>query len=162
MSSDELDPGSGQTAPDGDPEPRLLTADLERLRAATDAITPDERIGDAMMEAVKGAAPAGDPLAAIALATASIDAAPEIGDAIMGRIASVQIAPKDSPHARAAGRDRAHGAPASWTDGVRRAGPVAVGLALVAAAASFLFFLSSQREVDDAVVSSVDSVEVLE
>lgn len=156
-----------------------LDRELERLRAATEAITPEERLGDAVMLAVKGEA-AEDPLASIARRTSGLDAAPEITDAILGRIQGLSIAAVSAegrPEETAASKERssaqrrdlvpqrqprARTAPASWTEGVGRAGPFAIGLGLLAAAASFALFLSSQREVDQAIVSSVDTVEVLE
>lgn len=145
-----------------------LDRELERLRAATEAITPEERLGDAVMLAVKGEA-AEDPLASIARRTSGLDAAPEITDAILGRIQGLSIAAVSrESHAKDAGGTaarrggRAPAAPASWTEGVGRAGPFAIGIGLLAAAASFALFLSSQREVDQAIVSSVDTVEVLE
>lgn len=136
-----------------------LDRELERLRAATEAITPEERLGDAVMLAVKGEA-AEDPLASIARRTSGLDAAPEITDAILGRIQGLSIAQRGDlvPQRQPRGRK----APASWTEGVGRAGPFAIGIGLLAAAASFALFLSSQREVDQAIVSSVDTVEVLE
>ena len=133
-----------------------LDRELERLRAATEAITPEERLGDAVMLAVKGEA-AEDPLASIARRTSGLDAAPEITDAILGRIQGLSIAQRRDLVPRRQPR-----APASWTEGVGRAGPFAIGIGLLAAAASFALFLSSQREVDQAIVSSVDTVEVLE
>ncbi len=136
-----------------------LDRELERLRAATEAITPEERLGDAVMLAVKGEA-AEDPLASIARRTSGLDAAPEITDAILGRIQGLSIAQRRDllPQRQPRGRK----APASWTEGVGRAGPFAIGIGLLAAAASFALFLSSQREVDQAIVSSMDTVEVLE
>ncbi len=126
-----------------------LERDLERLRAATETITPGEGLGDAVIRAVKGAATSEDPLASIARRTSGLDAAPEITDAIFGRIRPLRGAVRPAPTP-------------SWAEGVGRAGPFAVGIALLAAAASFVLFLSSQREVDATIVSSVDTVEVIE
>lgn len=50
----------------------------------------------------------------------------------------------------------------SWLDHVVRTGPIAVGLAALAAAAAFALFVSSQSDVDANMASSVEAVEVLE
>lgn len=117
-----------------------LSRRLERLRAATEEIAPDASFSDAVMRAA--AEEHEDPLASIARRTQGIEPSPSFTDAVV----------RSLPAARAP----------SWTDGVGRAGPVAVALAFVAAAASFALFVSSQRDVDQTIVSSVDSVEVIE
>jgi hypothetical protein len=101
-----------------------------------------------------------DPLAAIAKATAGIEAPEALTDAVIARASRAGAGAKVVPieGARRAAPQR----PASWMDGVTRSGPIALGIAFVAAAASFLFFVTSQGEVDATVVSAVDTVEVIE
>ena len=145
-----------------------LDTELERLRAATDAVGPEDGLTDAILGAVQRAGAARDPLADIAKATAAIDAPEALTSAIVARIADVKARGTDAARAPApviAIEDARRPAPrraGSWMDGVTRSGPIAVGLGIVAAAASFLFFVTSQGEVDATVVSAVDTVEVLE
>lgn len=144
---------------------RDLDRELERLRAATDPIAPDDGLTDAILGAATKAG-ARDPLAEIAKATASIEAPDALVDAVLAHVAHVARVAKAEKSAHVIPIDAARrAAPArapSWMDGVTRSGPIAVGLAIVAAAASFLFFVTSQGDVDATVVSSVDTVEVLE
>jgi hypothetical protein len=123
---------------------------LARLGAETEGIAPDPRITDALVDAAREVRPAADPLARIANATRSLDAGDAFSEAVVAR-AREEAAPD--------GRARATG---SWLDGVVRSGPAAVGLAALAAAASFLLFLATQGDVEEALASSVDLVEVSE
>lgn len=150
-----------------------IDRELARLGAATDGLAPDPGLVDAVLEAAGAARAAGDPLAGIARATSSIDAGEALAGAVVARAGREEeggpIRSTSRPTARARGDaatavrtpGRAGGSP-SWADGVVRTGPIAVGLAALAAAASFLLFLSTQREADAALVSSVDIVEVSE
>ena len=126
---------------------------LARLGAATEGIAPDPRITEAILDAARDARPAGDPLAKIANATSSLDAGDVFSEAVVARAREENTASRTV----SAERERA-----SWLDGVVRTGPVAVGLAALAAAASFLLFLASQDDVEAALASSVDIVEVSE
>lgn len=130
-------------APDDRDE--TLQRSLARLGAATAEISPDERLTDAVMARLADTRAAADPLAGIARATASLDSADALTGAVMARVATTRPARRPQP---------------SWLDGVVRSGPVAIGLAVVAAAASFLIFSANQRDLDVTVVSSVDTVEV--
>lgn len=121
---------------------------LARLGAATEGLAPDPRITDAVIEAARDARPAADPLARIARVTSSLDPGDAIVEVVIARAERLEA--------------DARGAAPSWLDGVVRSGPVAVGLAALAAAASFLLFLASQGDVDAALASSVDTVEVVE
>lgn len=121
---------------------------LARLGAATEGLAPDPRIGDAVIAAAREVHPAEDPLAGIARATRSLDPGGALTDDVLERVGRVEPGvPRSSP---------------SWLDGVVRTGPVAVGIAALAAAASFALFLASQGDVDAALASSVDTVEVSE
>ena len=117
---------------------------LARLSAATEAMAPDERLTDGVMGRIAKMQSASDPLAAIARATQSMDPGDAFAGAVMARVTNKRR-PVPAP---------------SWLDGVVRSGPMAVGLAAIAAAASFLIFTSSQSDVDTLVASSVDTVEV--
>jgi hypothetical protein len=116
---------------------------LARLSAATKDLSPDDGLTDAVMAAVGESRPAGDALSVLARATSSLDVRDDFSDAVMARVARERVAP-----------------PPSWLDGVVRSGPIAIGLAVFAAAASFLIFTSSQSDLDVVVASSVDTVEV--
>ncbi len=141
---------------------RDLDRELERLRAATDPLAPDDGLTDAILGAATKVG-ARDPLAEIAKATASIEAPDALVDAVLADVARVAKAEKSARVIPIdAARRAAPARPPSWMDGVTRSGPIAVGLAIVAAAASFLFFVTSQGDVDATIVSSVDTVEVLE
>ena len=121
---------------------------LARLGAATEGLAPDPRITGAVIDAARELQPATDPLARIARVTSSLDPGDAIVEEIVARAERLEA--------------DAQGAAPSWLDGVVRGGPVAVGLAALAAAASFLLFLASQGDVDAALASSVDTVEVSE
>ncbi|APR85001.1 Hypothetical protein A7982_10350 [Minicystis rosea] len=115
---------------------------LARLRAATEALAPDEALTEAIVSAAVNDPE--DPLRALAHATRSLDATNDFTDAVMARVPRADVA-----------------AP-SWMDGVVRTGPVALGLGVLAVAASFVLFFASQGDVDATMASSVDAVEVLE
>jgi hypothetical protein len=120
--------------------------ELERCRAATSAIAPGEGFTDAILAAIEADAGARDPLPALRRATEALDPGEAFTDAVVAR-ASAQSSRRPAP---------------SWLDGVARSGPIALGLAVVAAAASFLIFVASERDVDAKVASSMDTVEVFE
>jgi len=130
---------------DRDDHENATERSLARLGAATGELTPDDRLTDAVMARVAEVQPAGDPLARIAQATHSLDVGDAFTRAVMARVAS--------SHA-------AQPAPPAWLDGVVRSGPVAIGLAVVAAAASFFLFTTNQSDLDVTVASAVQTVEV--
>lgn len=123
-----------------------LDRELDRLRAATEDLAPASSLTDAVAEATASAGAADDPLAGIARATADLDPGAAFTGAVMRAVSGVRPAR----------------APASWLEGVARTGPIAIGVAVVAAAASFFLFLSSEGELDATAISSFDTVEVLE
>lgn len=140
---------------------------LARIGAATEGITPDPQITDALLEAAREACPAEDPLAGIARATGSLDPGDAFSEAIVARAAGAHSSEQGGAASAGARASAGRGAPAersatSWLDGVVRTGPVAVGVAALAAAASFVLFLASERDVEAALASSVDTVEVSE
>jgi hypothetical protein len=128
-----------------DERDREIDRMLARHAAVTVGVAPDPTFTDAVMDATAMERPAADPLAGIARATSELDADGSFSSAVMARtsLRSAERAP-------------------SWLDGVVRSAPLAIGLAAVAAAASFWIFLSGQGELDATVVSSVDAVEVSE
>lgn len=144
-----------------------LERELLRLRAATDAIEPDDGLTDAIFRKLKGDVSdvSDEPLAEIARATESIDASPAIADAVMERVRDEGARPVKAPSnvipIDAEPRKMKPRAP-SWTDGVTRTGPFALGLAFAAAAAGVVFFVSTQRDADATVATAVDAVEVIE
>lgn len=133
---------------DRDEAPDEIDRSLARLGAATEGLAPDPRITGAVIDAARELQPAADPLAGIARVTSSLDPGDALVEVIIARAERLEA-------------DAQRAAP-SWLDGVVRGGPVAVGLAALAAAASFLLFLASQGDVDAALASSVDTVEVSE
>lgn len=125
---------------------------LARLRAATEAMAPDGGLTDAVMSAASAATPAAVPAAArspeelfarVAEGTRALDATDDLTDAVMARVQRAEAAP-------------------SWMDGVVRTGPVAVAIAVLAVAASFVLSFASQGDVEATMASSVDAAEVLE
>ena len=116
--------------------------ELARLRAATEVIAPDHGLAEAILSAALRD-PA-DPLPRLADATRSLDATSDFTDAVMARV------------------KRADAMAPSWMDGVVRTAPVALGLAALAVAASFVLSFASQGDVDATIAASVDAVEVLE
>lgn len=129
-----------------DERDREIDRMLARHAAATEGLMPDPTFTDAVMDAAALERPAADPLAGIARATSGLDAESAFSAAVMARTAAARTA-----------------APAvSWLDGVVRSAPLAIGLAAVAAAASFWIFVSGQGDLDATVVAAVDAVEVSE
>lgn len=116
---------------------------LARIGDATVGLAPDDRLTDAVMEAITSRGPRGDVLAEIAGATAEMDADIALTDAVMARVRDARHAP-------------------SWMDGVARSAPIVLVAAALAAAASLALFLSSAGDLDATAVSSVDPVEVFE
>lgn len=137
-----------------------LERELERLRAATDAIEPDDAFTDAILRAAEADADR-DPLAGLAQRTESIEAPEAIVDAVMARVKTAETRGADVLRIDAKPRKNKPRAP-SWTDGVTRTGPLALGLALAAAAAGVLFFVSTQRDADATIATAVEAVEVIE
>lgn len=123
-----------------------LDRDLARLRAATDEVAGEARMTDVILAAVSAAAEEGDALSRIARATRSLDARPEIGDAVMDHLR----APRSRREAP------------SWIDGVVRTGPIAVAIAAVVAAASLSLFFSSEGTIDATLISAAEVMEDLE
>lgn len=137
-----------------------LERELERLRAATDAIEPDDAFTDAILRAVDAEMDR-DPLADLARRTDSIDAPEAIVDAVMDRVKRADVSASNVvPITTKSLKTKPRAA--SWTDGVTRTGPFALGLAFAAAAAGVLFFVSTQRDADATVATAVDAVEVIE
>lgn len=125
-----------------------LDSDLARLAAATDEVAGEARMTDVILAAVSAAAATeeGDALSRIARATRSLDARPEIGDAVMDHLR----APRSRREAP------------SWIDGVVRTGPIAVVIAAVVAAASLSLFFSSEGTIDATLISAAEVMEDLE
>jgi hypothetical protein len=117
--------------------------ELARLRAASEAIAPDDRFTDAIAAAIAEVDPSPDALAGIARATRSIDVEAGIAEAVMDRA-------------------RAASPASSWMDGVVQTGPIAIALAAIAAAACLAVVLSGPGDVDASVGASMDVVEVIE
>lgn len=128
----------------------LIERALSDISAKTRDLEPDPLITDRIVGAAKDARPAGDPLAGIARATRSLEAEDALADSIMARISTGPVSVRRAPLSP------------SWLDGVVRTGPAAIGLAAFAAAASFLLFLWSERDINTTLASSIDTVEVSE
>lgn len=129
--------------------------ELARLAAATSDLEADPRLSEAVSSALCGVAwGAGDVDALLARAAgATADMAPDaaLTDAVMARVGTEAAAP-------ASPRSGAEDAPIA--DGVARTGPWALAFAAVAAAACALLSVQTEREVDRAIVSSVEMIEV--
>ncbi|WP_437762813.1 hypothetical protein WMF27_44290 [Sorangium sp. So ce281] len=119
--------------------------DLARLAAATARIDADDRFTAAVLRA----ATASDPLARIAAATDGL--APDAGFT-EAMVRAAKAAPLLLPlPARPA-----------IADGIVRSGRPALVVTALAAAASVLFFLQTQRDVDSAIMASVEALEASE
>ncbi|WP_441289936.1 hypothetical protein ACSRUE_04455 [Sorangium sp. KYC3313] len=122
--------------------------DLARLAAATARIDADDRFTAAVLRAATASA-ASDPLARIAAATDGL--APDAGfTEAMVRAAKAAPLPLPLP------------ARPAIADGIVRSGRPALVVTALAAAASVLFFLQTQRDVDSAIMASVEALEASE
>lgn len=122
------------------PDPKSIDQQLARLAAATSDIRPDDGFTDAILRA---AIDAGDPLARAARATENIEPSAAFTDAVLDAVRTGPVRP-------------------AFTEGIVRAGRAAVVVAALAAAASVLLFFQTQNQIDAAIMSSVDPVEVSE
>lgn len=128
--------------PDRDDDRTELDRDLARLAAATSRLDADDRFMEAVLRA---AAAADDPLARIARATDDLDPGAAFTEAVLRAAAAAP------PPARPA-----------MADGIVRSGRAAIVVTALAAAASVLFFLRTQRDVDSAIMASVETIEAIE
>ncbi|WP_437991660.1 hypothetical protein [Sorangium sp. So ce145] len=115
--------------------------DLARLAAATARIDADDRFTAAVLRA----ATASDPLARLAAATDGLEPDAGFTDAMV-RAATASAVP----------------ARPAIADGIVRSGRPALVVTALAAAASVLFFLQTQRDVDSAIMASVEALEASE
>ncbi|MDC0679509.1 MULTISPECIES: hypothetical protein [Sorangium] len=120
--------------------------DLARLAAATARIDADDRFTAAVLRAATASA-ASDPLARIAAATDGLEPDAGFTEAM---VRAATAAPPLLP------------ARPAIADGIVRSGRPALVVTALAAAASVLFFLQTQRDVDSAIVASVEAVEASE
>lgn len=118
-----------------------IERDLARLAAATADLSADDSFTEAVLCAAKAA---DDPLTRLARATDSIEPDPAFTDAVLR---AVKAAPAPAQ-------------PAIVADGIVRSGRAAIVLAALAAAASVLLFFRTQSQLDAAIVTSVDTLEV--
>ncbi|WP_438017131.1 hypothetical protein WMF18_41155 [Sorangium sp. So ce315] len=133
---------------DRDDDRTDLDRDLARLAAATDRLDADDAGGRFTEAVLRAAAAADDPLARIARATEDLAPDAAFTDAVL-RAAAAAPAP-------------AAPAPAAVADGIVRSGRAAIVVTALAAAASVLFFLRTQHDLDSAVMASVDTLEASE
>ncbi|XXY17429.1 hypothetical protein WME88_55290 [Sorangium sp. So ce216] len=134
--------------PDRDDDRTDLDRDLARLAAATDRLDVDDA-DDRFTEAVLRAAGApGDPLARIARATEGLAPDAAFTEAVLRAATSAPLS--------------ARAARPAMADGIVRSGRAAILVTALAAAASVLFFLQTQRDVDSAIMASVDTIEASE
>ncbi|XXY44169.1 hypothetical protein WME91_29600 [Sorangium sp. So ce269] len=134
--------------PDRDDDRTDLDRDLARLAAATDRLDVDDA-DDRFTEAVlRAAGAAGDPLARIARATEGLAPDAAFTDAVLRAATSAPLS--------------ARAARPAMADGIVRSGRAAILVTALAAAASVLFFLQTQRDVDSAIMASVDTIEASE
>ncbi|WP_437896775.1 hypothetical protein [Sorangium sp. So ce124] len=120
--------------------------DLARIAAATARIDADDRFTAAVLRAATASA-ASDPLARIAAATEGLEPDAGFTEAM---VRAATAAPPLLP------------ARPAIADGIVRSGRPALVVTALAAAASVLFFLQTQRDVDSAIVASVEAVEASE
>ncbi|WP_437326433.1 hypothetical protein [Sorangium sp. So ce381] len=120
--------------------------DLARLSAATARIDADDRFTAAVLRAATASA-ASDPLARIAAATGGLEPDAGFTEAM---VRAATAAPPLLP------------ARPAIADGIVRSGRPALVVTALAAAASVLFFLQTQREVDSEIMASVEAVEASE
>ncbi|WP_438006787.1 hypothetical protein WME89_50955 [Sorangium sp. So ce321] len=135
--------------PDRDDDRTDLDRDLARLAAATDRLDVDDA-DDRFTEAVlRAAGAADDPLARIARATGGLAPDAAFTEAVLRAATSAPLS------ARLPARP-------AMADGIVRSGRAAILVTALAAAASVLFFLQTQRDVDSAIMASVDTIEASE
>ncbi|WP_438025982.1 hypothetical protein [Sorangium sp. So ce233] len=129
--------------PDRDDDRTDLDRDLARLAAATDRLDVDDA-DDRFTEAVLRAAKADDdPLARIARATEGLAPDAAFTEAVLRAAKAAPARP-------------------AMADGIVRSGRAAIVVTALAAAASVLFFLRTQRDFDSAIMASVDTLEASE
>ncbi|WP_437589637.1 hypothetical protein [Sorangium sp. So ce1000] len=116
--------------------------DLARLAAATTRLDADDRFTAAVLHA----AAASDPLARLAAATDGLEPDAGFTDAMVRAATAAPLLP----------------ARPAIADGIVRSGRAALIVTALAAAASVLFFLQTQRDVDSAIMASVDTLEASE
>ncbi|WP_437905864.1 hypothetical protein WME95_47840 [Sorangium sp. So ce327] len=123
--------------------------DLARLAAATARIDADDRFTAAVLRAATAstASAASDPLARIAAATDGLEPDAGFTEAM---VRAATAAPRLLP------------ARPAIADGIVRSGRPALVVTALAAAASILFFLQAQRDVDSAIMASVEALEASE
>ncbi|WP_437967331.1 hypothetical protein WMF04_48610 [Sorangium sp. So ce260] len=129
--------------PDRDDDRTELDRDLARLAAATARLDADDRFTGAVLRA---AATADDPLARIARATEGLEPDAAFTEAVL-RAAAAAAPPPARP---------------AMAEGIVRSGRAAIVVTALAAAASVLFFLRTQRDVDSAIMASVETIEAIE
>ncbi|WP_437634553.1 hypothetical protein [Sorangium sp. So ce854] len=133
---------------DRDDDRTDIDRDLARLAAATDRLDADDAGGRFTEAVLRAAAAADDPLARIARATEDLAPDAAFTDAVLR---AAKAAPATAAPARPA-----------VADGIVRSGRAAIAVTALAAAASVLFFLRTQRDLDSAVMASVDTLEASE
>jgi hypothetical protein len=116
-----------------------IDQELARLAAATNDLEPDHSFSDAVLRAAGEA----DPLARIARATRDLEPDAAFTSAVLEAVRAAPARP-------------------AIGEGIVRTGRFAIGAAALAAAASVLLFFQTQRQVDEAIMASVDTVEVSE
>ncbi|XYH97668.1 hypothetical protein ACMHYB_59600 [Sorangium sp. So ce1128] len=131
--------------PDRDDDRTDLDRDLARLAAATDRLDADDRFTEAVLRA---AGAEGDPLARIARATEGLAPDAAFTEAVLRAATSASLPARPARSAVA--------------DGIVRSGRAAILVTALAAAASVLFFLQTQRDVDSAIMASVETIEASE
>ncbi|XXT19371.1 hypothetical protein WME94_55020 [Sorangium sp. So ce429] len=137
--------------PDRDDDRTDLDRDLARLAAATDRLDvddADDRFTEAVLRAAGAPGAPGDPLARIARATEGLAPDAAFTEAVLRAATSAPLS--------------ARAARPAMADGIVRSGRAAILVTALAAAASVLFFLQTQRDVDSAIMASVDTIEASE
>ncbi|WP_437278498.1 hypothetical protein WME90_46010 [Sorangium sp. So ce375] len=117
--------------------------DLARLAAATARLDADDRFTAAVLRA---AAATSDPLARLAAATDGLEPDAGFTDAVVRAATAAPLLP----------------ARPAIADGIVRSGRPALVVTALAAAASVIFFLQTQRDVDSAIMASVEALEASE
>ncbi|WP_437832869.1 hypothetical protein [Sorangium sp. So ce1153] len=128
--------------PDRDDDRTDLDRDLARLAAATDRLGVDDADHRFTEAVLRAAGAAGDPLARIARATEGLAPDAAFTEAVLRAATSAPLSARPA-----------------MADGIVRSGRAAILVTALAAAASVLFFLQTQRDVDSAIMASVDTIE---